>query len=150
MKHNANPARRKPAPRLTDGGNHALNFINTFRKDRKGHYFDLLTDYGSLLNWAEQANLINWDRFLLLDRECHNDVDDAKSSYREARGLRLCLDELFNDLVAGQQVYHHALTRFNEYAVSIRPYLRYEYGVTGLQLYWHNLDETLTCPFTSS
>lgn len=143
MKQPARGLRRKPAHRLTDGGNHALNLINTFKKDSKGNYLDRLTNYGTLLSWAEETKLINWDTYLILDLEQLNNPHEADLSYCGVRAIRNCLEGLFDDLIKGRQVHSLVLERFNYYIESIHPHLRYEHGVTGLRLCWHNIDENL-------
>jgi predicted RNA-binding Zn ribbon-like protein len=146
MKQPAPGLRRKPAARLTDGGNHALNFINTSKKGSKGNHLQLLTDFASLLNWAEDTGLINWDTWLLLDTEQRNHPHEATLSYCTALSLRECMDELFNDLIMGRQVHPLVLSRFNTHAEAIHAHLRYEHGVTGLRLYWHNIHGDINLP----
>jgi predicted RNA-binding Zn ribbon-like protein len=143
---NKTGARLRAADRLTDGGSHALNFINTWKRNHRGRAMDLLQNYSDVLSWAHKTNLLDWDRYLLLDEQRHNDAIANAMCYREAVGLRLCLDELFNDLIAGRQVYPHTLSRFNDYAQSIRPHLTYQHGVTGLRLYWDNIAEEISLP----
>ncbi|MCC8424370.1 CGNR zinc finger domain-containing protein [Mucilaginibacter sp. UR6-11] len=139
--------RRKPAARLTDGGNHALNFINTFKKDRKGGFIDLLTNYESLVNWAQQTDLINWDESLGLWNEGNCNPPEAELCYCTARSARNTLDELFNDLLAGREVHPLVIDRFNDQHNHVRQHLRYETGTDGMiREHFYNINEDMNLP----
>jgi predicted RNA-binding Zn ribbon-like protein len=132
MNRTAYRPRRKPAARLTDGGNHALNFINSRKNDRKGGFIDLLTNYYSLNSWAQQSKLIDWDTSLVLEHEAKCNPPEAELCYYSARGARNTLDELFNDLVAGREVHPLIMQRFNDKYTDMRRHLRYQTGEDGI------------------
>ncbi|MDB5004677.1 MAG: hypothetical protein JWQ34_2902 [Mucilaginibacter sp.] len=147
MNRTANRPRRKPAARLTDGGNHALNFINSCKKDRKGGFIDLLTNYESLVNWAHQSNLVDWDTYLRLQHELYCNPAEAALCYAVARGARNTLDELFNDLVAGREVHPLIITRFNDQYADMCQHLRYQPGNDGIiRQYFFDIEENLNLP----
>jgi predicted RNA-binding Zn ribbon-like protein len=147
MNRTANRPRRKPAARLTDGGNHALNFINTCKKSRKGGLIDLLTNYESLLNWAHQSNLIDWDTSLVLEQQRYCNPIEAELCQSEACGARNTLDELFNDLIAGRQVHPLIIERFNDQYNHMRQRLRYQPGHDGvIKQYFFDMAEDLNLP----
>jgi|GEM_PF-2380301 predicted RNA-binding Zn ribbon-like protein len=147
MNRTANGPRRKPAARLTDGGNHALNFINSCKKDRKGGFIDLLTNYFSLNSWAEQSKLIDWNTSLVLEHEAKCNPPEAELCYAVARGARNTLDELFNDLVAGREVHPLITTRFNDQYNNMRQHLRYQPGTDGqIRQYFFDMEENLNLP----
>jgi predicted RNA-binding Zn ribbon-like protein len=147
MNRTAYRPRRKPAARLTDGGNHALNFINSRRKDRKGGFIDVLTNYFSLNSWAEQTKLIDWDTSLVLEHEAKCDAHEAELCYYSARSLRNTLDEMFNDLIAGREVHLLITQRFNDKYIEMSQHLRYQNGDDGIvRQYFFDLQEDVHLP----
>lgn len=147
MKQPINKARRKPTEHLTDGGNHALNFINTQRRYRTGGLYDLLTTYESFIYWCQQTNLINWDRYMELELEGRCNEEDARMAYRTIMSARTTLGEIFRSLLKREEIYDLWLVRFNDYVELMRPHLRFDNGINGLQQYWHNIDDQLDLPF---
>ncbi|TSJ43931.1 CGNR zinc finger domain-containing protein [Mucilaginibacter corticis] len=147
MKQSVSATRRKPAEHLTDGGNHALNFINTLRHHRTGGRYDLLTDYHSFIHWAQQTNLINWDRYMELDLEGRCYEEESRKAYGTLMTARTTLGEIFISLMKREEIHPLWLERFNDYVERIRPHLRYDNGINGLQQYWHDIDEQIHLPF---
>jgi predicted RNA-binding Zn ribbon-like protein len=147
LNRTVNRPRRKPSARLTDGGNPALNFINTFRRDRKGSHVDLLTGYESLLNWAQQTRLIDHDKYLELEQERYCDQPRADDCYSTIMGARQTLDELFNELLLGNPVHPLIIDRFNDNVTQTKTHLTYQTGPDGIVgQCWHNIHEDLDLP----
>lgn len=131
---------------LTNGGNPALNFINTQRKDRKGGYVDLLTDYRSFLNWCLDTGLIDMDTWTELELEQYCYAQMANDIYCQVKSARDCFNELFNYIANGQKVHPTIISRFNAWAELIRAQLTYRTGQNGLELYWRNSTEEMNLP----
>jgi predicted RNA-binding Zn ribbon-like protein len=147
MNRTVNRPRRKPSARLTDGGNHALNFINTWRRDRKGSHFDLLNSYESLINWAEQTRLISHDKYLELEQERYCDQPTADHCYATIIQARLTIDELFNELLLDHPIHPLIIDRFNDAVTLTQTHLRYQNTPDGsVRQYWHNIHEDMNLP----
>ncbi|MDB5157106.1 MAG: zinc finger protein [Mucilaginibacter sp.] len=140
-------ARIRADERLTDGGNHALNFINTQRRNRKGSLYDLLDNFGDFLYWCQQTGLITWERYMELELESRCHEEEARMAFGTLRTARTTLDEIFVSLMKREEVYPLWLERLNDYVDRVRPHLHYDNGVNGLQQYWRDIDEQISFPF---
>lgn len=139
-------ARGKRAAKLTDGGNPALNFINTHKKNRKGILTDSLAGYSDFLYWCQETNLIDWNTLLELDFERHCNEYEAELIYCEAITARNCLDELFNCLAGNEPVHPLVFDRFNGWVGAIQLHLRYEMSPVKPELHWYGIDKELGFP----
>ena len=139
--------RRKPAARLADGGNPVLNFINTCKQDSKGNPIDVLTSYSSFLNWCCDTKLIDYEQWSELDAEQYCYAHEASIIFSEVKTARTNIDEMFNNLARGEEVYPLWLQIFNGWAATAKQHLRYENTPNGPALHWFGIAEELNYPF---
>jgi predicted RNA-binding Zn ribbon-like protein len=138
--------RRRAADALHDGGNPALNFINTYKRNYKGIYTDSLRNYEGLLQWCEATGVICWDRLLQLELEMRCYEQEAAQVFERALSVRRCLAELFSCLVSARPVHEHVLHFFNQVAGEVKGHLHYAVGPRGMEQFWINIHEELPTP----
>ena len=137
---------RRPAYCPHYGGNPALNFANTYRKDTKGRPVDELADYGELSYWCMDKFLIDYELWYALEIERGCYVQEAEAAFSEARGLRTVLSSIFNSLAAGEAPDKVMLKMFDTRMKKAANYLEYQQFEGKIGQFWVGIDEELLAP----
>ncbi len=131
---------------LTNGGHPALNFINTERKNYRGQYIDLLTNYSTFLSWCRNTKLIDDEMWMELDVEQYCYTKEAAEIFGKIITARRCFEHLFNAIFDNRHIEAGIIALFNEIAEEVRAQLTFGQGDRGLQLYWRNSTEEMNLP----
>jgi predicted RNA-binding Zn ribbon-like protein len=131
---------------LTDGGQAALNFINTFRQDARGGHYEGLADYAGFIWWCQASGLLDWEHYLVLDAEAYCYRHEAAAVLEEALTMRALLRDLFTQLADGHEPDEFTLRYLDRQKQEVQARLGYRVGSRGVEQYWLNSDEELKAP----
>jgi predicted RNA-binding Zn ribbon-like protein len=127
------------------GGALCLDFANTV-DDRPRCAHDLLSDYGDLLEWADQAGILGEDDRTALARRAAGSEDAARRTFHHAIELREAVYRTFSALAAGVGPGPGEIAALNAALNETLPHLRLESRESGYGWGWSGMASSLDSP----
>lgn len=106
----------EPAPHLPfqfDGGNLAVDLVNTVDWAEDGYRNERLLDYAGLVQWAEEAEIIETAAATALRRLAAQQPEAAAQAYRDTRELRELIQKLLRHYIRDEDPPPALLETFN-------------------------------------
>ena len=129
-----NKTEKQPEFELT-GGDICLDLANTL-SDRPRCRTDRLPDYTALLQWCEQAGVLDPAEVKALAREAERRPEQARAAFRRVIEFRECVYRLFARLAADQAPADADLDELNRGLTRALPRLQVRRRSTGLEWQW--------------
>ena len=127
------------------GGTLCLDFANTVG-DRPRCANDQLSNYDDLLEWADQAGILDDEERTALARRAAGHEDAARRTFHHAIELREAIYRTFSALAAGERPGPGEIAALNAALLEALPHLRLEPGETDYGWVWCGTDSSLDSP----